>query len=432
MHTPFSFNREFDFVRLDGLRRATGRPPHEWDIYIIKELLDNALDADDVLWQHDHVQHPTVHISIEYTPIPRMKAQQLEISVSNRALFPVEQIGDIFHTMWYTSRKSFIKGLTRGALGNALKTLLGIPYALRNKVADDWRSTLKPMSIRCSTMEYVPQYHINEVKQQVSVECEYSERKAVNGTVISIGVDNFQQEQPRTLEELQLLAQQYHLCNPHAAFIWSVKLGGNLWTKEYQPDQHWAQKFQGVAPIHWYSQTAFQDVLGAVYRQQNGDLEDGQIALERIYESFTPPDRISEITRACNFEKSSLTSADIEGPVGHKLYRMLSKHSPHFDPLQLGSIGIEHIRASISSTFDLDGELCYHCIASNDPDVLFVLETAAAYVKTGKRQIWTAMNFSPTYDDPFRSRKLIAPVLSGESVFGLRGLLDAYNVFEET
>jgi len=432
MHTPFSFNREFDFVRLDGLRRATGRPPHEWDIYIIKELLDNALDADDALWQRDHAQHPIVDISIEYIPIPKMKAQQLEISVSNRALFPVELIGDVFHTMWYTSRKSFIKGLTRGALGNALKTLLGIPYALRNKVADDWQPTLKPMSIRCDTMEYLPQYHINELKQQVSVECEYCERKAVSGTVISIGVDNFQQEQPRILEDLQTLAEHYHLCNPHAAFAWSIKLDGNLWTKGYQPDQHWTQKFQDVAPIHWYSQTAFQDVLGALYRQQNGDLEDGQIALECIYKSFTPSNRIAKITRACAFEKSSLTSADIEGPVGNKLYRTLLKHSPHFEPLQLGRIGSEPIRASITSTFDLDGELCYRCIASNNPDVPFVLEAVAAYVKTGKRQIWTAMNFSPTYDDPFRSRKLIAPVLSGESVFGLRGLLDAYSVLEET
>jgi hypothetical protein len=432
MHTPFSFNREFDFVRIDGLRRATGRPPHEWDIYILKELLDNALDADDAPWQRNHTHYPTMHVSVEYIPIPKMKAQQLLIKVSNRAMFPVELIEDIFHTMWYTSRKAFIKGLTRGALGNALKTLLGIPYALRNKVAGDWQPTLKPLSIRCGTMEYLPQYHVNELKQQVSVAWETHEKRAVNGTLISIGVDNFQQEQPRTLEELQTLAQQYHLCNPHAAFTWSVKLDGNLWTQEYQPDQHWVQKFQGVAPIHWYSLTAFRDVLGALYRQQNDDQEDGQVLLESIYRSFIPPESADEIARACAFGKSSLTSADVEGTAGNELYLSLLEQSPHFDPLQLGSVGHKHIRAIITSALDLDGELCYRCITSNDPDVPFVLEAAVAYCKTGKRQIWTAMNFSPTYDDPFRSRKLIAPVLPSESVFGLRGLLDAYGLLEET
>ncbi len=210
--------------------------------------------------------------------------------------------------MWYTSRKAFIKGLTRGALGNALKTLLGIPCALRNRVADNWLPTLKPMSIRCGTMEYLPQYHSDELKQQVSVECESRERKAVNGTVISIGVDNFQQEQPRTLEELQTLARQYHLCNPHAIFSWSVKLDSNIWTQEYQADQHWKQKFQGVAPIHWYPQTAFQDVLGALYRRQNGNQEDGQVSLESIYRSFIPPERVERIARACAFEKKQSDS----------------------------------------------------------------------------------------------------------------------------
>lgn len=35
MSKEYSFNREFDYIRQDGLRRATGRPLHEWDFYII-------------------------------------------------------------------------------------------------------------------------------------------------------------------------------------------------------------------------------------------------------------------------------------------------------------------------------------------------------------------------------------------------------------
>jgi len=135
MPEAFSFNREFDFVRLDGLRRATGRPPHEWDLYIVKELIDNALDADEVLWQDDSTLWPRLHIRMEYISVPERHSQQLFVQVGNRAVFPVEQIDDIFATQWYTSRKAFIKGLTRGSLGNALKTLLGIPYAHRTQAA---------------------------------------------------------------------------------------------------------------------------------------------------------------------------------------------------------------------------------------------------------------------------------------------------------
>src|SRR2546423_12444435 len=159
----FSFNREYDYVRLDGLARATGRPAHEWDLYIVKELIDNALDADESLWRNDLRQFPSLHIRIEYISVPPPQCQQLLVRVGNRALFPVQRVRDIFATQWYTSRKAFIKGLTRGALGNALKTLLGIPYALHNRVADDWKPDLKPLSIYCGNIEYLPRYIVDPI-----------------------------------------------------------------------------------------------------------------------------------------------------------------------------------------------------------------------------------------------------------------------------
>src|SRR5437660_8092883 len=110
MHTPFSFNREFDFVRLDGLRRATGRPPHEWDIYILKELIDNALDADEILWREDLGAFPSLQIHMEYIDVPERRSQQLFVQVSNRANFPVEQIENIFATQCILRAKHSSRG----------------------------------------------------------------------------------------------------------------------------------------------------------------------------------------------------------------------------------------------------------------------------------------------------------------------------------
>jgi hypothetical protein len=220
MSKIFSFNREFDFVRLDGLRRATGRPPHEWDIYIIKELIDNALDADETQWRKNAEWFPHISITIEYVPVPQLRSQQFFIAVQNRAVFPSDSLRDIFDTMWYTSRKAFVKGLTRGALGNALKTLLGIPYALRNRVAGDWSPDLKPLSICCEETEYLPRYNVNALAQSVSLDYEEKPRRRIQGTLIKLGLDHFEQEKPRILADIQLLAEQYHLTNPHAYFSW--------------------------------------------------------------------------------------------------------------------------------------------------------------------------------------------------------------------
>ena len=299
MTTAFSLNREFDFVRLDGLRRATGRPPHEWDLYILKELLDNALDADEVEWRKDVTKPPHIQICVEYIPVPELKSQQLSIEVSNHAVFPVEQVPDIFDTKRYTSRKAFIKGLTRGALGNALKTLLGIPYVMHNRTAGDWKLALKPLSIKSHGSEYLPRYHVNTLAQTVETTYERNNCAPVDGTSISIGLDHFGQEQPRTLSEIKTFAWQYHLCNPHAAMSWSVIIGEEEWEQLYKPDPQWTNKFRGIAPIRWYSLTAFQDVLAALYREQQATSSDKFLTLDSIYCRFAGPEE-------CRRRKTSL------------------------------------------------------------------------------------------------------------------------------
>ena len=110
----------------------------------------------------------------------------------------------------------------------------------------------------------------------------------------------------------------------------------------------------------------------------------------------------------------------------------MRRATPRFDASRLGAIGPEHIRKILTAVLPIDGEILYACKASNDPDSIFVIEAAIAMLHEGKRQLWTAMNFSPTYADPFLSRNLYAPAQPDEPVLGLRGFLDAYGYIEET
>ncbi len=439
MPEAFSFNREYDYVRLEGLSRATGRPAHEWDMYIVKELIDNALDADEALWCHDPQQFPSLSIQMEYISVPPPQCQQLLVRVENGAMFPVKQVRDIFATQWYTSRKAFIKRLTRGALGNALKTLLGIPYALHNRVADNWKPDLKPLSICCTGTEYLPRYIVDPTAQTLRLECETRHCKPVAGTLISVGVDYFVQEIPRTLAEIEMLAQQYRLCNPHAQFHWTVEMGNHVWRQEYAASRAWASKFLGTAPVQWYSLTGFKDLLGALYREQFGEETGCMLPAKLVCRYFAgfnsnPASKDHTATVTQTIGQDSLTEADVNGPVATELYKALGRYSPRFDSSQLGCIGTEHVRAVLTNTFSVEGNVEYKCVteAGSDPSTPFVLEAAAARLKDGKRQVWTAINFSPTYGDPFLSRWIRTPMQPNEPVLGLRGLLDAYNLREDT
>jgi len=438
MTEAFSISREFDFVRLDGLRRATGRPPHEWDIYIVKELIDNALDADETLWSGDMTKSPRVNVRLEYTSISGQQSQQLFIQMSNRTEFPVEKINSIFATQWYTSRKAFAKGLTRGALGNALKTILGIPYALRNRVAGDWGPDLKPMSISCKGKEYLPRYIVDSTSQTLQFALDTQGNKRATGTTISVGLDYFAQEVPRVLADLQLLAQQYHMCNPHVEFHWSVEIGGQEWSKEYVADRNWSCKFRGIAPVQWYSPTSFHELLGALYRRENGENEKGRLGVEiccRWFSGFDVKKGEKSPTALVihSFGQSALAKSELESGKATELYRLLCKNSPRFASEALGKIGTRDITAVLSETFPLDGTVIYESVTdhADDPNTPFVIEAAVARIKEGNRQIWTAVNFAPTYADPF-SRRWLHAVAQPEPVLGLRGLLDAYGFREDS
>lgn len=441
MPESFSFNREFDFVRLDGLRRATGRPPHEWDVYIVKELIDNALDADDALRAVEPARAPRVSVRMEYIGAGARPADQFFVRVSNLAPFPVEQLGDIFATSRYTSRKAFVKGLTRGSLGNALKTLLGIPYALRNRVAGDWLPDMNPLTLRSAGHKYQPRYDVDATAQTIRLECSTGQGTPGAGTEISVGLDYFEQEVPRHLVDIQWLAAQYHLCNPHASFRWAVEIEGELWEAEYEGDPSWAGKFHGVAPVHWYSLTAFRDLLGALYRQRFGGRSGGSLRVEEVATKFAGYEpgfrdaagRLARIAAATKeFGQKAVRRTEIDNQPVTRLYAALCRYGPKFDTAELGAIGEAHIGAVMADALPCTSPVLYERITNgDDPQLPFVIEAAVVSLNEGKRQLWTAINFAPTYDDPFLSRWLLAPVKDDEAVLGLRGVLDAYDVRED-
>jgi hypothetical protein len=434
MPEAFSTNREFDFVGLEGLQRMTGRPAHEWDFYILKELIDNALDADEGEWRKQIDRHPRLKVRVEYA------AEQLFVEVGNRSIFPVGLIPDIFATKQYTSRKAFIKSMTRGALGNALKTLLGIPYSLRKRVADTWITQQKPLAIICNGIEYLPTYQIDPIAQTIEFACRRETfGRQTEGTIVRVALDYFEQEKPRTFAEIERLAQQYHLANPNVEFEWDVEIGDSKRSIAYAANPQWSSKFRGIAPIRWYSLTAFEDLLGALYREEDRQQTDGELSIESIGSYFAGFDPNAEGRAAAidnlisEFGRSSIPIAAFEGKGARKLYLSMCDLSLPFDSLQLGRIGKEHIQVALAELLPLDGEVFYEIAtdAGDDETIPFIIEAAIAPLQAEEREIWTAINFSPTYGDPFMRRHLSVPIQQ-DKVIGLRGLLDVYGIDNRT
>ena len=104
--------------------------------FVLKELLENAID--DV----EKSNNPLVEAEIS------IRNNLLHIVVrnlneSNKVVFSKAKLDSIFNLSKFTSSKRGLFRISRGALGDAMKYILGMPYAL----ARELHVTVKEVSV---------------------------------------------------------------------------------------------------------------------------------------------------------------------------------------------------------------------------------------------------------------------------------------------
>src|SRR5215216_5491370 len=120
--TTFETPRASEYFTADELRKQTTQPPEKFGSVVIKELIDNALDACEGAGVVPEVTIRTVEGAVK---------GHVRITVSdNGPGIPPEVVGKMLNFETRTSDKAAYRSPTRGAQGNALKTVVGIPHAL--------------------------------------------------------------------------------------------------------------------------------------------------------------------------------------------------------------------------------------------------------------------------------------------------------------
>ena len=112
----FRTSRMLDFCSEKELVAQTGHRPAQWPLVVLKELLDNALDACE-----EAGIEPEVVITVDETGI---------MVADNGPGLPAETVkGVLDFTVRVSSREAYVSP-TRGAQGNALKTIVAMPFVL--------------------------------------------------------------------------------------------------------------------------------------------------------------------------------------------------------------------------------------------------------------------------------------------------------------
>jgi DNA topoisomerase VI subunit B len=114
--TPFSTSRLLDFASERELTLQCGYPPRDWPLVVIKELMDNALDACE-----ERGIAPEIAVTVTEDSIT------VEDNATGIPPQTVDRLLDF--SIRVSSREAYVAP-DRGAQGNALKTIVAMPFVL--------------------------------------------------------------------------------------------------------------------------------------------------------------------------------------------------------------------------------------------------------------------------------------------------------------
>ena len=117
----FSISRLAEFVSESELVKQIGHPVGDWPLVILKERVDNALDE-----AEEAGVPPMIEIHVD---APEDEPGEIIIHDGGRGI-PAETVEKLIDYSTRTSSRAAYASPTRGAQGNALQTIIAMPYAL--------------------------------------------------------------------------------------------------------------------------------------------------------------------------------------------------------------------------------------------------------------------------------------------------------------
>ncbi len=387
--TTFKTSRLLDFCSEKELTAQIGHDVDDWPLVALKELMDNALDACE---------------EANTAPEITVKVDLGGITISdNGPGMPAETItGVTDYSVRVSNREAYVAP-DRGAQGNALKTLLAMPFVLDgNRGRVDVASHGERREIT---------FAVDPIRQEpvISVEVQIAEN-VKTGTSVKLWWPDSATELKDAEDRFLQLADDYTVLNPHLTL--SVDWFG-VKSRTEASDTYW-KKWRPNEPTsaHWYGLEHLERLLAAyITHDQNREKDRSVREFVREFRGLTgsaKQKKVLEATGLARTNLSALANGDgLQHDVTAKLLESMVEHSKPVQPAGLGVIGKDHVTKRFA---DLGVEMesfQYKKVAEVDDDGLpMVLETAFGWLgenSDDSRRLITGVNWSPGIVNPFRT-----------------------------
>jgi DNA topoisomerase VI subunit B len=384
--TTFRTSRLLDFASEKELVAQTGHQKDAWPVVILKELVDNAIDA-----AEEAGTPPVVTVTVDRTGI---KVED------NGPGVPADVVEDILDfSVRVSSREAYVSP-TRGAQGNALKTIVAMPFVL-----DGERGRVE---IEARGVQHIIDFGVDRIRQRPIVQRHVGTGNLTIGTRIKVEwPDSACSILERAKAQFLQIADQYAWLNPHLSI--TVDWFGGRSTKA-ATDPAWSKwKPSDPTSPHWYS-PAHLDRLVAGYIAHDTDRDRMRTVRELVTEfrGLSGTAKQKAVLGATGLSREPLTTLvngrDLDRVAIARLLDAMKANSRPVKPRLLGSIGRDHFRKRFEG-FGCEMEsFDYKRVMDVTDGIPWVVETAFGWwpKSTIGRYLVTGVNWSPGIINPFR------------------------------
>jgi DNA topoisomerase VI subunit B len=384
--TTFTTSRLLDFFSEKELTAQIGHSRDHWPVVILKELVDNAIDACE-----DVGVAPDVSVVVDDTGIT---------VTDNGPGIPPETIeGMLDYSIRVSSREAYVSP-DRGAQGNALKTLVAMPYVMDGSQGY--------ITITACGICHDITVELDRIRQEPRIEHETAD-DGRNGTSITLHWPNLACSiSGETKSRFLQVARDFAFLNPHLTL--SMMAFGSVMTFE-ATDPAW-KKWLPSHPTsaHWYTPDHLARLIAGYIGH---DTDNGRERTVREFISefrgLSSTGKQKKVLDILVLSRSPLSVLATDGDMHMlkvaSLLDAMKGQSKEPKATALGIIGKDHIWSKLQE-YDASAEpdsYDYRRKAYIDKGVPRVVETAFCYLpEMEHRQLITGVNWSPGIINPFR------------------------------
>lgn len=401
--TTFQTSRLLDFVSEKELTLQCGYGREDWPLVAVKELIDNALDACE-----EQGIAPEITLTVDESTIT---------VADNGTGIPPETVDQLLDfSIRVSSREAYVAP-DRGAQGNALKTLVAMPFVLdgeKGRVDIVGGGACNEIAFSVDRIQQRPAADISRSEKTGSLVRIHWPAVASYGDDAKapfLQDDRVEWGYEGTISGIHRLATDFAFLNPHLTI--TVDVFGEATTIE-PTDAEWA-KWRPSSPTspHWYKPEHLERLIGAYVTNnlQNGTQNgNGKTVREFVseFKGLTATAKQKAVLAKTGLQREPLYSLVAGRDFDHErvagLLDAMKAEAKPVRPSKLGTIGRAHLETRFAALGIREGSFDYKRIASAEGDVPQVTEIAFAALEDESdwRRLVTGVNWSAAWVNPFR------------------------------